>query len=206
MFTLTVDAQYASPYALAVFVTLLEKNLPFSMQKLDLSTGAQRTQVYCRASLTQRVPLLADGNFSLSESSAIIEYLQDTYPAPSVLPHPPRHRARARQVQAWLRSDLLALRHDRSTEVVFYRPCATPLSPSGQADADKLIRIANQLLGKRLQLFDDWCIADTELALALGRLVFQGDAVPAHLQAYVYHQWQRPSVQEWVSQQRPPLP
>lgn len=34
--TLFVDGQYASPYAMSVFVTLKEKGLPFEMEKVDL--------------------------------------------------------------------------------------------------------------------------------------------------------------------------
>jgi glutathione S-transferase len=51
----------------------------------------------------------------------------------------------------------------------------------------------------------EWCIADVDLAVMLNRLVLNGDAVPEHLAAYAARQWQRPSVQLWVNQQRPPL-
>jgi glutathione S-transferase len=54
-------------------------------------------------------------------------------------------------------------------------------------------------------LFDEWCIADLDLALMLNRLVLNGDDVPEHLADYARHQWQRPSVQRWVQLQRPPL-
>jgi glutathione S-transferase len=50
------------------------------------------------------VPLLVDGGFSLSESSAITEYLDEVYPGAPLYPRDPQARARARQVQAWLRS------------------------------------------------------------------------------------------------------
>ncbi|WP_397333766.1 hypothetical protein [Nostoc sp. FACHB-145] len=43
------------------------------------------------------------------------------------------------------------------------------------------------------------------MALILHRLIFNGDPVPDNLIAYAKHQWQRPSVQLWVNQQRPPL-
>ncbi|XLM19736.1 glutathione S-transferase N-terminal domain-containing protein, partial [Chromobacterium piscinae] len=63
---------------------------------------------YRAQSLASRVPMLVDGDFALSESSAIIEYLEDAYPdTVRVLPADPKARARARQLQAWLRSDLL---------------------------------------------------------------------------------------------------
>jgi glutathione S-transferase len=74
-----------------------------------------------------------------------------------------------------------------------------PLSEAGRAAADKLIRVASSLVGEGADnLFDAWCIADTELALTLNRLVANGDAVPENLRRYVQAQWARPSVQAWV--------
>lgn len=203
---LYVDAQYTSPYAMSVFVGLREKGIPFDMQTLDLNAGANRTPEYAGTSLTQRVPTLVDGDFHLSESSAITEYLDDVYPGTALYPTDPRAKARARQIQAWLRSDLLPIRQERSTEVLFYRPSDTPLSPAAQRAAQKLFKAAETLLGQgREHLFETWCIADVDLALMLNRLVLNGDAVPARLADYAKRQWERPSIQAWVSLPRPPL-
>ncbi len=46
-------------------------------------------------------------------------------------------------------------------------------------------------------LFGEWCIADTDLALMLNRLVFNGDEIPEQLKNYANFQWQRSSVQQW---------
>lgn len=196
---LYVDREYISPWALAVFVGLREKGLAFELEALDLEAGGQHEAGFARQSLTQRVPTLVDGDFSLSESTAIIEYLDDTQPGPTLLPREPRQRARARQLQAWLRSDLTALRAERSTEVVFHRPTDQPLSAAGQAAAGKLFAAAEQLLGGRDQLFDAWSVADTDLALALNRLILNGDAVPEALRRYAARQWERPPVQAWLA-------
>ena len=200
---LYVDREYASPWAMAVFVGLREKGLAFDVEVLDLAAGDQRDAGFARQSLTQRVPTLVDGDFSLSESTAIVEYLDDTQPGPDLLPREPRQRARARQLQAWLRSDLAALRAERSTEVVFFGPTDKPLSAAGQAAADKLIAAATQLLGDREHLFGAWSVADVDLAVALNRLILNGDPVPEALQRYAARQWQRPSVQAWVQIERP---
>ncbi|MNI52849.1 Glutathione S-transferase YfcF [compost metagenome] len=48
-------------------------------------------------------------------------------------------------------------------------------------------------------LFREWCIADTDLALMLNRLVIHGDAVPENIRHYAQKQWQRPSVQAWLA-------
>src|SRR6188768_2865597 len=114
---------WSSPYVLSCFVALTEKQLPFDMQQVALSERAQRSPAYVQTSFTARVPALVDGDFSLSESSAIIEYLEDKWPAPAhaaLLPQDTRQRARARQIMAWVRSDLMPIREERSAEYVFY--------------------------------------------------------------------------------------
>ena len=51
-------------------------------------------------------------------------------------------------------------------------------------------------------LFGQWCIADTDLALMLNRLIMNGDEIPHKLKEFANHQWQRPSVQQWVTKTR----
>lgn len=204
---LYVDSQFASPYAMSVFVALHEKNLLFEIVTLDLSANENHQPDFASLSLTRRVPTLVHNGFSLSESSAICEYLQDSFPnAPSLYPEEPQTRARARQIQAWLRSDLMPIKQERPTEVIFYGVKKPPLSAQGLAAAEKLFAIANSLLSTRTEtLFSSWCIADLDLALMLNRLLLHGDPVPEKLAAYAKHQWQRPTVQIWVNQTRPPL-
>lgn len=203
---LYVDAQFTSPYALSAFVVLREKGIDFEIKTLDLDASENQTVDYANLSLTRRVPTLVQGDFALSESSAITEYLEEVFPQVPVYPQDPRQRAKARQVQAWLRSDLLPIRQERSTLVVFYGQTYGPLSQSAESAANKLIDAAQALLaGNREYLFGEWSIADVDLAVMLNRLILNGDTVPTALVAYAKRQWQRPSVQEWVGLQRPAL-
>jgi glutathione S-transferase len=203
--TLYVDSRFYSPYAMFACVALHEKSIPFALHKVDLVNNEHHTSQYQHLSLTGRVPSLVHGNFAVSESSAIIEYLDEAFPAPAypaLLPHAIQDRARARQLQAWLRSDLMPLREDRPTTVIFQQPSPLPLSPSGQAAAQQLIAAAAELVQEAGDnLFGAWSIADTELALMLNRLVVNQDPVPPVLKAYVERQWQRPSVQAWLAHQ-----
>ncbi|MBN0980207.1 glutathione transferase [Pseudomonas hygromyciniae] len=203
---LYVDALFTSPYAMSVFVTLQEKGLPFEVRTLDLDALEQQAPAFAGLSVTQRVPTLEQDGFALSESSAITEYLDEMFPDVPVYPTQPRLRARARQIQAWLRSDLLPIRQERSTLVVFCGAKYGPLSTQAQAAADKLIAAAQCWLAAGDDyLFGQWSIADLDLAVMLNRLILNGDPVPAPLVAYAQRQWQRPSVQAWVSQARPAL-
>lgn len=197
---LYTDANFFSPYAMSAFITLTEKGIPFTVKPVDLSLGENKAASYAALSLTHRVPTLVVGEFQLSESSAIDEYLDEIHPAHPVYPRDVKQRAKAREVQAWLRSDLLTLRTERSTEAVFGKGKFPPLSTAAQADAKKLIAAAEKLLSHgQDDLFREWCIADTDLALMLNRLVIHGDAVPENVRHYAQKQWQRPSVQAWLA-------
>ncbi len=201
---LYVDSQFTSPYALSCFVALREKGIEFEMSTLDLDALENQTSDYARLSLTQRVPTLVHGDFAVSESSAITEYLEDVFPQTPVYPRPHQKRAAARQVQAWLRSDLLPLRQERSTLVVFYGLKCGPLSASAERAKQKLVDVAEWLLTDSPEyLFGEWSVADVDLALMLNRLILNGDTVPAQLENYAKRQWQRPTVQEWLKMQRP---
>ena len=204
---LYADKRFTSPYAMSVFVVLTEKQLPFEVRTLDLDAGANHDPAYARTSLTQRVPTLIDGDFALSESSAIAEYLEDAVPNPPIFPAGRQMRARARQVQAWLRSDFMPIRMERPTPTIFYQqPVSTPLSAAAQLSSRKLCAAACELLSHGSEnLFGDWSIADVDLALMLHRLIVNGDQVPHPLVRYARAQWERPSVQGWVRRERPPV-
>ncbi|WP_447764656.1 glutathione transferase [Pseudomonas reinekei] len=203
---LYVDSQFSSPYAMSAFVVLREKGIEFEMIPLDLDASENQSEVYASLSQTQRVPTLVHGDFALSESSAITEYLEDVFPQAPVYPKGLMQHAKARQVQAWVRSDLLPIRQERSTLVVFYGLKSNPLSPAAESAARKLFGAAQMLLADSPEyLFGQWSIADVDLALMLNRLIFNGDSVPPALVEYAQRQWQRPIVQEWVKLQRPPM-
>jgi len=132
---LYVDSKFSSPYAMSVFVCLREKGLRFDVQTVDLSANEHHEPTFASTSITQRVPTLVHDGFSLSESSAISEYVDETFPGTSLYPADPRRRARARQVQAWLRSDLMPIRSERPTLVIFYGVKMPELSAAARASA-----------------------------------------------------------------------
>ncbi|MFA9215789.1 MAG: glutathione transferase [Sphingomonadaceae bacterium] len=203
--TLYVDSLFTSPWAMSVFVALKEKQLLFSLQTVDLGTGQNQLPAYRAVSLTARVPALVHGDFLLTESSAITEYLEEVFPAgqfAALYPQDVHERARARQLQGWIRSDLLPLRQQRDTETVFFGKACAPLDAAAQQAAQRLISVAEQLV-RGPYLFEHWCVADLDLAIMLQRLILNGDPVPAALRDYAAAQWQRPSVQQWLAHHQP---
>lgn len=203
---LYVDSNFASPYALVAYVSLLEKGLTFDVKPLEIFANAQKESAYAATSITRRVPTLIHDHFALSESSAICEYIDESFDGAQLYPVGLRDRARARQIQAWLRSDLMPIREERPTFVVFCGAKRPALSPQAVEAAQKLFAAALQLLeGRTEYLFGEWSIADVDLAMMLQRLVTHGDSVPQRLVDYANHQWHRPSVQSWINHSRPPL-
>ncbi|MCT4716568.1 glutathione transferase [Enterobacteriaceae bacterium H18W14] len=201
--TLWSDANYFSPYVLSVYVALKEKGLNFTLQTVDLAAGENLQPGWKGYDLTRRVPVLAVDDFVLSESSAIAEYLEERFAPPvweRIYPVDIEKRARARQIQAWLRSDLMPIREERPTDVVFGGAKKPALSEAGLSAVEKLISTVEAVLPAGQQnLFGEWCIADTDLALMLNRLILNGDDMPERLQEYAAFQWQRASVQGFIA-------
>ncbi len=204
--TLYAGADLVSVFAMSAFVALQEKGLAFEIRKIDLKAKEQLRSEYQDISMTCRVPALVHEGFCLSESSAIAEYLDEVFPAPKfprLYPEAPQPRARARQLQAWLRSDFMPIRSERPADLFYFPSDVKPLSEAALASAGKLLRAAAVLIdAKSEHLFGEWCMADADLAVMLNRLVAHGHPVPETVSRYVRHQWARPSVRQWVEQQR----
>ncbi len=203
--TLYTDGFFISPYAFSVFVALEEKKLPFSLAPVPLDKKAQQEPAYRAQSLTGRVPAIEHDGFWLAESAAIVDYLDDVFPAARVLPADPKERARARMVLGWIRSDLMPIREERPTHTMFYARAARPLSPAGEAAAARLVETAERLVpAGRTSLFTTWSLADADLAFMLQRLGLNGHPLPERLRAFVSEQWARPSIQKWIALPRSP--
>jgi glutathione S-transferase len=90
---LYVDSQFASPYAMSAFMGLHEKELSFDVETVDLSAKDKHDPTFVTSSITRRVPMLVHGGFALSESSAICEYIDETFSGAPLYPADPRSRA-----------------------------------------------------------------------------------------------------------------
>jgi glutathione S-transferase len=206
--SLSVDAYWTSPYAFSAFVALKEKGLSFEVVPVALQHQEQHRAEYLAGSLTGRVPALRHQGWWLSESSAIAEYLEEAFPPPAhprLFPLDIRERARARQVMAWVRSGLMPIRQERSTDTLFYQRTDTPLSSAAETAAQRLLAVADALLAPgRTTLGTNWCIADSDFALMLQRLLWNGYPAPAKVKAYADAQWARPAVRAWLEQPRAP--
>lgn len=201
---LFIDAFSISPYAMSAFVALEEKGVPYKLVHVGVHSGEHLQPTY--RARTGRVPSLQHGEFVLAESSAIAEYLEEAFPPPehpALLPSELKERATARELMAWIRSDLMPIREERPTTSIFIERVNKPLSEQAQAARRRLLLACERLIAPgKTTLFSRWCLADTDLALMLQRLNLNGDELPVAYKAFAEANWSRPSVAKWLAHSR----
>ncbi len=79
-----------------VRIALALKGLDYTYRAVHLVRNEQFNESYAAVSASRLVPLLHDGDQALTQSMAIIEYLDETHPEPPLLPATPVARARVR--------------------------------------------------------------------------------------------------------------
>jgi glutathione S-transferase len=74
------------PFGQKVRIVLAEKSLSYELIQVDLTQGEQRKPEFLRLNPFGKVPVLVDEDTTVYDSTVIIEYLEDEYPEPPVLP------------------------------------------------------------------------------------------------------------------------
>ena len=87
---------FRSSASFRVRIALALKALPYEYVPVHLARGDHRLPAYGAISADGLVPLLEVGELRLSQSMAIIEYLDETHPQVRLLPADPADRARVR--------------------------------------------------------------------------------------------------------------
>ena len=87
---------FRSSASFRVRIALAIKALPYEYVAVHLARGEHRLPAYAAMAADGLVPVLEDGDIRLSQSMAIIEYLDETHPGPALLPGDPLGRARVR--------------------------------------------------------------------------------------------------------------
>ncbi len=85
-----------SPRVRKVRIVLAEKGLQYEKVSIDITKGEQKTSEYLAINPYGKVPALQDDGTTVYESTLIMEYLNDAYPEPTLLPSDSGQRARAR--------------------------------------------------------------------------------------------------------------
>jgi len=85
-----------SPYAQKVKIALGEKGVAFECRLPDFMG---RDAAFAAASPRLEVPALVDGDTKVFDSTIILEYIEDRWPKPPLLPAAPAERARVRMLE-----------------------------------------------------------------------------------------------------------
>ena len=97
---------YRSTAAYRVRIALGLKGLSAKTKFVHLRKGEQNQDAYRDINPAGLVPYWIEGDFRLAQSLAIIEYLDETHPAPPLLPASPKARAIAREIALVVTSDI----------------------------------------------------------------------------------------------------
>ena len=96
-----------------VRIALNLKKLPYESKVLDLRANEHRQPAYARVNPQEAVPALTDGEQTLQQSMAIVEYLEETHPEPPLLPRRPAERARVRAMAQLVACEIHPLNNTR---------------------------------------------------------------------------------------------
>jgi maleylacetoacetate isomerase/maleylpyruvate isomerase len=87
---------FRSSASYRVRIALALKGLTYEYVPVHLAKNEQFRESYAAVSAARLVPMLLDGDIALTQSLAICEYLDETHPAPPLLPPDAAGRARVR--------------------------------------------------------------------------------------------------------------
>jgi maleylacetoacetate isomerase len=104
---------FRSSAAFRTRIALNLKGLPYEAVPVNLLHDEQLSPRYTDTNPSQLVPLLEDGTARVSQSLAIIEYLDETHPSPPLLPSGVRERAEVRALALAIACDIHPLNNRR---------------------------------------------------------------------------------------------
>jgi maleylacetoacetate isomerase len=160
---------FRSSAAFRARIALNLKGIAYEPVPVDLraAASAHRKPAFLAVNPQGLVPVLEDGNTTVAQSLAIIEYLDETHPDPPLLPRPPADRAQVRamalavacemhplnnlRVLNYLRSPL---GHDEDTVNAWYRHWIAAGFRGLEQDAKRLSGDGRHLFGNTVTLAD----------------------------------------------------
>jgi len=189
------------PFGQKVRIVLAEKSLTYELIQVDLAQGDQRRPEFLRLNPFARVPVLVDEDVTVYDSTVIIEYLEDEYPEPPVLPAVGASALRAR---ARIFEDFA----DSSFTLQVGQLMAETARAEAERDQARLQRLhrgieraldyLNHELNGQQFLAGDFSIADIGFAprvLVLGELGVTAGVNRPNVDAWIRRMLQRPSIQ-----------
>jgi glutathione S-transferase/RNA polymerase-associated protein len=140
-----------SAYAMKVKIALNEKKVDYETAIPDGMSMGKAGGEFVDANPRAEVPTLVDGDFRVFDSTVILEYIEDKWPDPALLPITPAERARVRMIE-----DVMDTQYEQNNwgtfEVLRYQRASGEL-------AEKLIAYARNNI-EQLQAWLDRKLGD----------------------------------------------
>ncbi len=182
-----------SPFCRKVRLVLAEKKIEV---ELVMERPWEQRMDFLRMNPAGQVPVLRIDDMALCDSTAIVEYLEEVFPEPALLPEKPEDRAEARRLAAWFDGKF----HSEVTANLLYERVNKKLSRSGYPEGTK-IRAGRQNIHYHLD-YIGW-LMEHRRWLAGDTLTIADFAAASHLSCLDYTNdidWSRnPGLHEWYS-------
>jgi len=190
---LVIGNKNYSSWSMRAWLALRANNIAFDEVFIPLYTGDEDKKRILAFTRSGKVPTLVDGDVTIWDSLAIIEYIAERFPDARLWPEDRARRAHARSIAAEMHSGFPALRSECAMNL--HRPVrAVALSPEARADVARVQQIwleCRERYGKLGPfLFGSFGAADAMFAYAI--------AVGPEVQAYMETMMALPAFQEWT--------
>jgi glutathione S-transferase len=158
---LRIIGSYVSPYVRKVLACLHLKGLAYEIDPITPFFGSDEFE---RLSPLRRIPILIDGDFSVSDSTVICAYVDEAYPRHPLFPLDPRDRARARWFEEFADTRL----GDLFIWGLFYQKIVHPAVWGEPGDEARIARTLNEDLPRTLDYLEGQAPSDGYLFGELG--------------------------------------
>ena len=199
---LAIGNKNYSSWSMRPWLALRASNIPFEETLIPLYTDnpadKNRIIAFSRAG---KVPVLVDGDITVWDSLAIIEYVAERFPEVKLWPDDRAARAHARSVSAEMHSGFVPLRSECGMNL--HRPVrAVTLSADAQANVariDEIWRECRERYGASGPfLFGRFGAADAMYAPVVHRFRTYSIDVAPQARAYMETMMALPAFQEWT--------
>ncbi len=199
--TLVIGNKNYSSWSMRPWLAMRASNIAFEEVFVPLYTGPADKQRILQFSHAGKVPVLVDGDVTVWDSLAIIEYLADRFPDAKLWPAERAARAHARSISAEMHSGFAALRNECGMNL--HRPVGpVPLSADGKADIARVQEIWRDCRvrygGGGPFLFGAFSGADAMYAPVVHRFRTYAIEVGPEVKAYMETMMALPAFREWT--------
>jgi glutathione S-transferase len=198
---LVIGNKNYSSWSMRPWLALRANDIPFEEIFIPLYTGQADKQRLLSFTPSGKVPALVDGDVTIWDSLAIIEYLAERFPEKRLWPEDRASRAHARSISAEMHSGFAALRNECGMNL--HRPVgAIALSEDARANIARIQEIwieCRTRYGKcGPYLFGAFGGADAMFAPVVHRFRTYAIEVAPQVQTYMATMMSLPAFAEWT--------